>query len=165
LSVSEALRLVDKISLTKLTINSLFRDALVAKRRGERQRLHDLDILINMLWIRNAELIAELASRVSPFDSQAVWKVASRLLSKAPRVRWERTLLSQIERLGLEYARRALSVAGEGAEKFSWVLLDPHVAVWGKRGEEVLYCEEACSLCGCRVDEYGYCGCVGGFPD
>ncbi|MDT7878773.1 MAG: hypothetical protein RQ862_09500 [Candidatus Caldarchaeales archaeon] len=165
MSVSEALHLVDKISLTKLAINSFFRDLLIARRNREDQRIHELDTLINILWVKNAELIAELASRISPIDSQTVWKIASRLFSKAPKVREDRTLLSLIERLGLEYARRALAIAGGGAEKFSWALLDPHVAVWGKRGEEVLYYEELCSICDSRIDEYGYCGCVGGFPD
>ncbi len=165
MSFPETIHLIDKISLNKLTINSLFRDLLVAKRGGESERQHELDHLIDMLWIRNAELIAELASRVNPLDSQMVRRIVSRLLSRPLGVRRERALLSQIERLGLEYVRRALASAGEDAEKFSWALLDPHVSSWGKRGEEVLYCDELCSLCSSRIDEYGYCACSGGFPD
>jgi len=39
---------------------------------------------------------------------------------------------------------------------------DIHTSIWGKSAEEVVYTDEICSICGSRVDEFGFCACGAG---
>ncbi|MGD1834691.1 MAG: hypothetical protein ACPKQO_03115 [Nitrososphaeraceae archaeon] len=39
--------------------------------------------------------------------------------------------------------------------------IDTHYSLYGKHVWEVIY-HDKCPICGCNVDEYGFCGCGSG---